>query len=269
MDETTNTTEEIMTDDDWDFNDPDTTDGEAQTEEAETEAGEAEEEMTGTGETQEEQPAETPAAEEAPAQEAFELTFLGNKRSVSRDEVITLAQKGMNYDHAVSQAQEKIKEYEDFFKELSPNEKIEDVMDGVLARLRAQKEGLDEGVALQRVKLDRERKALERQQSSVTQAKAQDEARQASFRRFAEEHPDVDVKAIPKEIWAKVAQGGDLSALYTQHENRQLKQELKTLQDKVSAMEQNNKNKSRSTGSVTTAGKAAEKDDFDAEWDDG
>jgi len=250
--------------DDWDLNDPEETPApEPEEPEAEeTEAPETEE----PEETQEEQPAETPTAEEAP--EAFELTFLGEKRSVNRDEVITLAQKGMNYDHAVAQANDKLKEYEDFFKELSPNEKIEDVMDGVLARLKAQREGIDEGVALQRVKLDRERKALEKQQSSVAQAKQQDEARQESFRRFAQQYPDVDVKDIPKEIWGKVAQGGDLVSLYAEHENKQLKQELKALQDKVSAMEQNSKNKSRSTGSVTTAGKAQEKDDFDSVWDD-
>ena len=250
---------ELIATDDWDLNDPEETPA------PEPEEPEAEEE-TEAPETEE---PETPQEPETPAEpETFELTFLGDKRSVNRDEVITLAQKGMNYDHAVAQANDKLKEYEDFFKELSPNEKIEDVMDGVLARLKAQREGIDEGVALQRVKLDRERKALEKQQSSVAQAKQQDEARQESFRRFAQQYPDVDVKDIPKEIWGKVAQGGDLVSLYAEHENRQLKAELKSLQDKVAAMEQNSKNKSRSTGSVTTAGKAQEKDDFDSVWDD-
>ena len=252
--------DEIIMTDDWDFSEEETPASEEEVPEAE----ETEEATETPEETTEETTEEEPAAETPAVPETFELTFLGNKRSVNRDEVITLAQKGMNYDHA----QEKIAEYEDFFRELSPNEKIEDIMDGVLARLKAQKEGLDEGVALQRVKLDRERKALEKQQSSAAQAKAQDEARQESFRRFAQQYPDVDVKTIPKEIWEKVAQGGDLGSLYAEHENRKLKQELKALQDKVSAMEQNSKNKSRSTGSVTTAGKAETKDDFDSVWDD-
>lgn len=210
-------------------------------------------------------------------EQLFELKHYGQVHKVNRDEVVVLAQKGMDYDNVRTErdiSRTKYAELEGFLQELAaPNGwSIEQLMDHTRATVLAEREGIDQGVALQRVQLDRDRKALELQQKQAEaekQAKSQEDQRiNGSFARFVQEYPDVDPKTIPKEVWDEFSQGNDLAGSYARWENKQIKQQLQEAQAKIAAQEQNEKNKERSTGSQQSAGagETQKKDPIDEDW---
>ncbi len=252
-------------------------------EEPEEHAQEPEADQPSGEEAQEEEPKEEPEGdkpEEAQQEEAdplFELKHFGEVRTVNRDEVVTLAQKGMDYDKVRTErdtARSRHAELEQFLQELAaPNGwSIEELMDQTRANVLADKEGIDQGVALQRVKLDRDRRAFEAQQQqaqAAQQAQSQEGQRvQQSFQRFIREYPDVDPKEIPKEVWDAFGTGQDLAGSYARWENKQLRQRMQELEAKQTALEQNEKNKERSTGSQQTASVegAKKRDPIDEDW---
>lgn len=273
--------------DDWDdidlsdVVDTDTEETEAEQEETpaetETEPSEADQQTEEKGEEQQE---ETPAAE-GPAEQTFDLKFLGEIKTVSKDEVITLAQKGLNYDKILGerdvakQEVSKLQEYEAFLKELAGHGgmSIEDLMDSTRAEVLAKKEGLDNSVALQRVKLDRERKAFEAEKSQKEAEKRAKEdvekAQNQDLLRFIQEYPGVQPQDIPKEVWDKVHKSGiSLVSAYSEFENKKLRQEVQEWKSKFETAEQNYKNQQRSTGSQATAGAGSSKkrDPIDDDW---
>lgn len=252
---------------------------EEQTPEADQQTEEAEEKA-------EEAPAEADndtAQESVEEQQTFDLKFLGETKTVSKEEVVTLAQKGLNYDKVLGerdvakQEVSRLQEYETFLKDLADMDgrTVDDLMDATRAEILAKKEGLDKSVALQRIKLDRDRKAFEAEKSKKeAEQKATEEAekqRSNQFLQFAQEYPDVDPKDIPKEVWDKFKDGMPLTSAYSIYENKKLREEVKSWKDKAEAAEQNAKNKERSTGSQSTAGmgSAKKKDPIDLDWYDG
>lgn len=278
--------------DDWDdidlsdVVDTDTEEAEAEQEgtpaETETEPSEADQQTEEPGQEQQE---EAPVAEE-PAEQTFDLKFLGETKTVNRDEVITLAQKGLNYDKVLAERDTTKSELEqlggvsllrdckEFLEELAAESRmtVSDLMDSTRAEVLAKKEGLDNSVALQRIKLDRDRKAFEAEKAKkAAEKKAAEEAeaqRSNQFLQFAQEYPDVDPKDIPKEVWDKFKEGISLTAAYSTYENKKLREEVKSWKDKAETAEQNYKNQQRSTGSQSTAGvgTATKKDPIDLDW---
>lgn len=250
-------------------------------EEAEQEADQqdAEAENTQEEEQQEAQEGQDKPTEEQEAadQQLFELKHQGQLHKVSREQVVTLAQKGMDYDHIRGErdsARAQYAELESFLNELAQPQgmTIPDLIDYTRASILAERDGIEMDVALQRVKLDRDRKSFEEQQRQAEQAKnaqTQEEARiQQSFLRFAEEYEEVDPKSIPKEVWDAFGKGGELTDAYARWENKQLRQQLKAMQEKQEAQEQNEKNKERSTGSQQSAGsdEHQKRDPIDEDW---
>lgn len=271
--------------DDWDSMDfSDVTDDDIDTpeptqEEQEAPQPEADQQAREEPEPQEEEQPEEPPQEEQEAEEAqlFDLKHQGQSYQVNREQVVTLAQKGMDYDHVRTErdiARSKYAELEGFLQELAaPNGMtIEDLMDNTRASVLAEREGIDQSVALQRVKLDRDRRAFEaqqQQQQQEQQARQQEDQRvQQSFLRFAQAYADIDPKTIPKEVWDAFGQGTDLADAYAHWENKQLRQQLQEARSKLETAEQNEKNKERSTGSQQSAGvgEAKKKDPIDEDW---
>jgi hypothetical protein len=264
---------EAVLDDDWDdvdLEDVDLEDVEDDGDEAEADqpdAAEADED------TVEEESQEEPAKADQP--ELFDLKFMGELKQVDKDEVVVLAQKGLNHDHmreerdAAIAEKNKFTPYEEFLQELAADRgvSIDELIDATRAQTLAQKEGIDESVALGRVKLQRQEKALQSEREALKRQKEQksqeDEAeakRQEDFLAFAKEYPDVQPKDIPQEVWLDVQAGKSLLDAYTKHENKRLKAELETAK-------LNLKNKGRSTGSRSTAGQTKNDKWFDG-WDD-
>ena len=208
----------------------------------------------------------------------FELKHLDETRTVSRDEVITLAQKGMDYDRIRTKYEElkageaQRNAHEAFLKELaeSAGQSVDDMIDTARARILASKaeaEGKTLSVedALAQIKQEKEKQATEEkpeQQKEPSAEENKEAERQQSFLRFSKEFPEVKAEEIPAEVWKDFAEGkGDLADLYARQENKRLKVEL-------AAMKQNEENRKKSTGSRATAG-SAKKSAFDDAWYDG
>ena len=282
--------------DDWDDIDlsdvvDDENDGAEQEEtpvETETDTPEADQQTEEPGqEQQEETPeADTDAAEE-PAEQTFDLKFLGETKTVNRDEVITLAQKGLNYDKVVAERDTTKSELEqlggisllrdckEFLEELAAESRmtVSDLMDYTRAETLAKKEGLDSSVALQRIKLDKDRKTFEAEKArKEAERKAKNEAEEKQNRdilSFVQAYPEVQPQDIPKEVWDSVHRDGiSLTAAYSAFENKKLREEVKAWKSKAETAEQNYKNQQRSTGSQSTAGvgTTTKKDPIDLDW---
>ena len=208
----------------------------------------------------------------------FELKHLDETRTVSREEVITLAQKGMDYDRIRTKYDElkageaQRSAHEAFLKELadSAGQSVEDMIDTARARMLANKataEGktLSEEDALEQIKQEKAKQApAEKPESAEEKSTEKDREteRQQSFLRFSREFPEVKAEEIPAEVWKDFAEGkGDLADLFARQENKRLKAEL-------AAMKQNEENRKKSTGSRATAG-SAKKSAFDEAWYDG
>ena len=251
--------------------------GETQNDTAEPEAdqqeGEAEAEAANepTAEAQE----QTDRSEEADQPELIELKHLGQTVRVTPEQLNAYAQMGLDYQRiredrdAARKEVERLTAMETFLKELAAPQgiSVEDLIDGARAEVLAKKEHLNKDVALQRIKLDRERKAFEAQkdqQKKEAQAKSQEEAkRQEQFLRFARTYP------IPKDVWDAFKDGEDLVNAYARFENRELREKVSKLESQLETAKKNSENKRRSAGSQRSAGSASEMDEFDRAWYDG
>lgn len=236
-----------------------------------------------------EQPGQDADGAEKPEAEAqadqFTLKHLDETRTVSRDEVIALAQKGMDYDRIRGRLDEqkdydelkqrigKLEEYESFLKELAGDKTVDELVDEGRAQALMQRSGIDHDTALGRVKLDRERKAFENerqkqqtqqqeQEKQKEQADAQEQWRKECFLAFGKEFPDVDPKSIPQEVWDAFGRGETLVSAYSLHQ-------LRALQKQQNEQKRAEENAKRSTGSRQTAGAKENMSAFDAAWYDG
>ena len=223
--------------------------------------------------SEDEQPAdeevtEEPVAEEQTSDPMFTLKHLGETKDYTRDETITLAQKGLDYDRiraerdALKAEKASLQEHEDFLKELAElasedsNQpySIEDLMVDTKARLIVQREqNMGKEITFNQAKARVREEAKAKKAPTISK-------REASFIRFNEQYPNVDAESIPKEVWAEFGDGStvDLSVAYTRYisnaESRKLQEQLNELQEKFKTLEQNQKNKQRSTGSRRSNG---------------
>lgn len=240
-----------------------------QTEAAETETPDTEE------------PESAPEQETADQPELIELKHLGQVVRVTPEQLNAYAQMGLDYqrirdDRDAARAEvARLKEMEDYLKELAAPQgiSVEDLLDGAKAEVLANKEHLDRGIALQRVKLDRERKQFEAQKAQQTRAQqeqSEKEQRQRDqFLQFAKEYPKVKPNDIPKEVWEKFKDGMNLTSAYAQYEAKSLRDQVASLEAKLEAEKKNSENKKRSTGTQKSAGNVTEQDAFDRLWYDG
>lgn len=226
---------------------------------------------------------EEPAKEDQP--ELFTLKRMGETRQVGRDDLITMAQKGWDYD-AVKQERDQLRQYRqdaDPALELVKRYAQQNNMDVTqyLDWCRTQdfmRQGLSEQDARNRVSMEKERSELDRRQAAITateqaqtSAQAQEqkaeEARKQGIMDFCRAYPEVDPKSIPKEVWEAVHKGESLTNAYTMHENRRLQAELNAKQQELDAERQNKANQAKTPGSLG-GNAAAELDEIDRLWNE-
>jgi hypothetical protein len=243
-------------------------DADQQDSEDEDDSGE-EEDSSDDGDTEE---AEEEEKEEVPDQK-FTLKHLDEVREVDRDEVVELAQKGMDYDRIRSERdtmKPRLEELEAFLKRIAGDQSIEDLIDSTLAKLDvadAEKRGeeLDEVEQFKKLRIERVKRETKNPPPPKEEEKTEEEKEKErlgkSIKRFLKEYPTVKAEDVPKEVWIDYKNGrADLLECYQLYENKKLKDELKTLK-------QNQKNKERSTGSKKSAGKKTVDKWFDG-WPD-
>lgn len=237
-----------------------------------------------------EKPAETAKPDvktETVQLDSYTLKHLDEVKTVDRNEVITLAQKGLDYDRQkgknteLTQKIEELTQLNDqyseaymFLKELADQQSfsVEQLIDDTRAAVLADRQKIDKEAALQRIKSKREAAAKEKPKPPAQEAKADkavektpeqaaEERRQTEIKEFLAEYPTVDPKTIHKDVWNGVAAGKSLLLSYKSWENNQLKAQLEVEQ-------KNKENKAKSTGSRATAGNKKPVGKWLEGWDD-
>ena len=262
--------------DDWDditLTDDDLEDG---AEPAEEEAPEAED----TADQPEAEAEETAAEpEQKETDQSFELKHLDEVRTVNRDEVIQLAQKGMDYDRVRGKYDEAKPQIEWYAKNATSVKwmeaiaqkqgiTFEELVDQTRAQIMA--EETNQSLAVCRGIVANERKAaeLETEKARMDTPEAR---KQRDIQDFIREYPEQAKapEALPKEVWAAVNKGETLVNAYRAYELKEVKAQLEQQKIEAARKAQEEKNRARSTGSLSTSGKNTADAEFDAIWYDG
>ena len=258
------------------------------TEEAATTA-ESETNAAESTEAESENPEATAESVEGKAEtkpQLFKLKHLDNTVEVSEAEVVTLAQKGMDYDRVRGKyetATAELTEFNEWLKGVTNGQDIKAFREGIEARNLAEKEGIDQNTALAKVRLENERKSLEAEKARIEAEKQRetDETavkgkREKDIANFIAAYPEVAAKlgkdpdAIPAEVWAQVDNGETLTAAYGVYAAKKAaadkEAEIARLKAELEAAKQKQKNEQRSTGSQATDGGAPPYDPIAAGW---
>lgn len=238
------------------------------------------------------QPGENEGQQAQTDGQLFELKHLGETKNVNRDEVVTLAQKGMDYDRVTeknTQLETQVSEQKQQLAQLTEHENalqelakqsgttVEELVENMLVAVTKSKYGIDDdGMALERVKLDRERRALDQERAALAPQKKEQEQQAANekwrgecFDAFAKAYPDVDPASIPNGVWEAFNRGETLVSAYARERNKALEAEIARMKSEQETRDRNAANAARSTGSQSSAGKTGSDEAFDALWYDG
>ena len=263
--------------DDWDditLTDDDLEEGAEPAEEEE--APEAED----TADQPEAEAEETAAEpEQKETDQSFELKHLDEVRTVNRDEVIQLAQKGMDYDRVRGKYDEAKPQIEWYSKNATSVKWMEDIaqkqgmtFEELVDQTRAQimADETNQSLAVCRGIVANERKAaeLEKEKARMDTPEAR---KQRDIQDFIREYPEQakNPEALPKEVWAAVNKGETLVNAYRAYELKEVKAQLEQQKIEAARKAQEEKNRARSTGSLSTSGKSTADAEFDAIWYDG
>ena len=226
-----------------------------------------EEEKHDTGEQ------ETPQAEQ-PKEETFTLKVNKEEKTYSREEVITLAQKGADYDRVkeqLTQTRGQLDEQKDAMDVLSDLAK-ESGMDvpKLLDTLRInmlRKQGLSEDAAnerLLRVKAEKENATLKAAATQIQQQESNADRAKREVTEFRENYPDVELtKELMDKLMADVSGGKSLTAAYRAMEKAQAEARIAELERQLAANKKNAENKAASPGSQKDSGGGRTKTEFD------
>jgi hypothetical protein len=224
---------------------------------------------------------EKPKTDETPKSDpTFELKHLGEVKTVSQDEVVALAQKGMDYDRIKNRNDEADKmaswlaeiAKEDGLSVGDFKERIDNMRDEakIAALLEA---NIDKGwtpeFAREKYLLDKAQKAFnakldaesKKQTDSEVDTRKAAEKRETEIKEFSAAHSDIAVDKIPAEVWDAVKAGKSLLNAYDAWDIKQEKARLE-------AEKKNLENKTKSTGSKQSAGNKTASDPYVASWYD-
>lgn len=286
--------DDVAVADDGQVNDVDDSEDPDNTEESEEEDADADQQEADDaegGDADAEAKGESEGDKGTPDQGEFVLKHLGEERKVSRDEVVQLAQKGLDYDRirerwdGVKNDIPKLRSYEKFLTDLASSRggNIEALMDETMTQIlmnRAKAKGEElsaSAAAAQAVRMRMENGNTRGYDDEATEPGVSGTEGEAGGKpdanemvnRFLAEYPTVRAESIPKEVWDEVNRnGGDLLQAYRGYENKKLAEENKRLQKELESAKQQQKNKARSTGSTKSVGSAATIDPFDSGWDE-
>ena len=208
-------------------------------------------------------------------QDSFRLKYMDEEKTVSREEVVTLAQKGMDYDRVrrrLDEAGSALKEYKELKGKLGlrgeqlrwmdelareQGKSLDEILEEAHVQLLMGKSGKSEEVCRTSARQQKE----EWQRGNSARQRRNDEITDF-FRVYPEQAKDPG--KIPKSVWEQVKGGETLLNAYRNYEVESLRKELaqqkaerQRLQDQV-----------RTTGSQSSRG-SKWTDPFDAIWYDG
>lgn len=239
-------------------------------------AGPADGEQSG-GEAGGDQTGKAPVQQEQPR--TWTLNHLGTPVTASEADMVTLAQKGLDYDR-IRQGYDEAKPVLSLFQDFAKRAGIP--VQEYLARIRAQAkqaEGMSaeearrtvdledrEAVVAAKEEIRRSQEMAERQE--LARRQAADTRMQADLREFREVFPEAaaDPASIPQEVWAEVRSGRTLVAAYAKYHETKAAAEAA---ERAAVEEKNRQNAARAVGSMRSAGEdGGSKDPFLEGWNE-
>lgn len=167
----------------------------------------------------------------AQAEDGMELKYMGELRRVGREEAVTLAQKGMDYERIRAERDE----LRSFRMSAAPAAELVDAL--------AVQSGMSTEDYLEHCR--RELPSVfagETGQSREETVRTQRKEREVSD--FLSDFPNVKPEEIPGEVWEQVAAGKSLSLAYSLHRSKSMEREL-------SAKAQDQRNRQRTAGTLS------------------
>ena len=206
------------------------------------------------------QPAETPAQEQT-----FSLKINHEERVCSREEVISLAQKGADYDRG----KEKLHSQQEAMDVLSALAKDAGTdIPGILETFRLnllKKQGLSEDAAKERLLREQAEKKVAALEAERDAAKPEDNSQRAKrdLAEFRKHYPNVELTSeLISKLTPAVQKGQSLTEAYRSFETTQKDARIAELEQQLAAERQNKENRASSPGSQKDTGGRRTKDDF-------
>lgn len=244
-------------------------------------------EPTGEGndaDESEEKP-EADADSNTDAGQMFTLKVNKEERQVTLEEMTALAQKGADYDRVKEQANQLRQNNADLQAKIdgiTPHQGALDILSIVAEKGGLSLEqlaeslyvnfrksaGASEDVAREELKSARLEKELNAYKAQQTQQQEKDTDTQARAQKeleeFQQEYPDISLtEELVDKLLPDIQNGMRLTAAYRKYEKTQDAAKIAELERKLSAKEQNDKNKRRSPGSQQDSGGRRTKSDFE------
>lgn len=245
----------------------------AEPQEEETEESTAEQDTNATEESpKEETTNEQP--EEAKPEEVFEVTFLGEKKQLTRDEAVMWTQKGMNAEHTIEQLNGQLEDSRAnvamLEAELAAPRAGETLMPLIKAYAKATGGSLQdltnqmlEAVRVSGIQVEKP------EQSNYMREKAVKD-----WQDFMKAYPEVrnPQHDLPKEVWDAISSGLTPRMAYIEHRQREFDgkiaekdsaiaekdQKIAALEQEIRTLKLNAENQKKAVGSLSST---AEKDD--------
>lgn len=239
------------------------------------EAGEEGEKEDGDGDTAAGEPAEASDAE------SFTLKVNKEERTYTREEVISLAQKGADYDRVKDQLatsrqtatelQTKLDSHQEAMEVLNDLAKdagvdIPALLDNLRIGLLKKRDGLSEDAArerLLRIKAEKENETLKAAAKPAEQAEDGKQKAQRDLAQFRKDFPNVELtQELMDKLLPGVQEGHSLTDSYRQYDAQQKDARIAELERQLAAEKQNKENRVSSPGSQKDSGGKRTKDDF-------
>lgn len=213
----------------------------------------------------------------AKAKETFELKYRHEKKTLSRDEVIQYAQKGMEFDRikeehtALSEEVPALREFKtaheaqiaelEAYMQETGAKSVDDVLDELRVGARVAK-GESQELAKERVRSQRLERQLNSKNSQADAQTKQNRKAQEDIEAFQKEYPNVKVdEKLLKELGDDLKATGNLTRAYERKQRRTLEAEVEKLKKQLKTDRNNADAKRRSTGSQRSAGGSGGKRD--------
>lgn len=217
------------------------------------------------------------------AAETFTLKVNKEERTVSREEMITLAQKGADYDRikeaaeqaktdntALKEQNAKMQEAYDILTTLAEESKVSipELLD-VFRINRYKGQGLSEDAAKERVareKAERELKTLKSEQAAAQAAQQKPDTDRAKrdLEEFRKAYPDVALtKELVDSMLDDVQAGMTLTQAYQKQEAARKDEKIRQLEAELEAERKNRENRASSPGPQKDSGAKRSKSQYD------
>ena len=223
---------------------------------------------------------EKSGAEVEQTSDMYTIKVNKEERQVTMEELISLAQKGADYDRVKKQAEsgnqalmDKLSKTQEVYDVVSLIAKesgvdVPSLLDTFRIRQLMDRDGLSEKEAqerLGRLKAEEKLSAMQSENAEKNNPENQMQERaQRELKEFRKNFPDVDISNLPVEKMAEdIASGMTMTQAYLKELNRRQSEEIRTLNEKLKAKEQNERNRVSSPGSASDSGTKKAKDKFE------